>query len=65
MLGHSGIALERDEVGRCRDDGGVGQKYDVEGHPPNYCTQSEGLPKRSYAEQAGDAGGGKPTDAPP
>src|SRR5512145_1577808 len=59
------MALERNQVGRCGDDAGVGQKYDLEGHSPHRCTQSAGLPKRGAPEQAGHAGGGKPTDAPP
>ncbi len=34
MLGDFGITLERDQVGGCRDDGGVGEEYDMEGlHP--------------------------------
>lgn len=65
VLGHPGIALERDQVGRCEDEAGVGQDNDMEGYSPHRCTQSEGLPKRGDPAPAGDAGGGKPTDAPP
>ena len=57
MLGHSGVALERDEVGGCRDDVGVGEEYDMEGDIPHRRAQPEGLPKGGSAEQASYAGG--------
>jgi len=65
MLGHLRIALERDQVGGCRNDGGVGQAYDMEGHASDCRAQSEGVPKGGDAEQEGHAGGGSPTGAPP
>lgn len=63
VLGHLSIALERDQVGRYGNDADVGQDDDLEGHSPNRRPQSEGLPKGGDPEQAGAAGGGKPTDA--
>ena len=65
MLGHSGIALERDPVGRCGDDGGVGQNDDVEGHSPYCRVEPEGLSKGGGAEQAGHAGALRPLGPPP
>ena len=64
MLGHLGIALERDQVGGCGDDVGVGQEYDLEGHSSDCRTQSEGVSKGGDTEQEGNAGGGSPTGAP-
>src|SRR5688500_7001375 len=43
----------------------MGQEYDVEGHAPNCCPESEGVPQGGDTEQAGDAGGGSPAGAPP
>src|SRR5712691_3686837 len=65
MLGHLGIALERDQGSGRRDDVSMGQEYDVEGHSPDCRPESEGVPKGGEPEQAGDAGGGSPTGARP
>ena len=65
VLGYPGIALERDHGGGRGDHVGMGQKYYVEGPSPDCRAASEGLPKRGYTAQAGDAGGGKPIGAPP
>ena len=48
------------DVGRCGDEGGVGQNSDVEGPSPHRRAEPEGLSKGSGAEQAGHAGGSKP-----
>src|SRR5262247_2064378 len=64
MLGHSGITLERDQVGRCGDNGRVGQNDDVEGPAPHCRAEPEGLSKGGDAEQASHAGGRSPPDPP-
>ena len=51
------MALERDEVGECRDDAGVGEEHDLEGYAPTRQAQPKSLSKRGGAEQAGHAGG--------
>ena len=65
MLGDLRTALERHQVGECRDDGRVGEEYDMERDAPDRRTQPEGLPKGGDAEQEGNAGGGSPTGVPP
>ena len=65
LLGHPGMALERDEVGGWRDDAGVGEKDDLEGSAPHCRVQPAGLSKGGGAEQAGHADGRSTPGASP
>ena len=65
MLGSLGMALARDQVGGCRDDGGMGQEYDLEGDSSDRRDQSASVPKGSDAEPQRDAGGRSSPGAPP
>jgi len=65
VLGHLGMALERDHMGGGRDDVAGGAESDLAGDAPDRGPQSVGVPQGGDAEQERQASSRRPPGAPP